>query len=431
MSHPVVGFAGMTHLGLISATAVAAKGFRTVCYDGDAALTADLAKGKLHVVEPDLDGLLRNNGARQTFTSDIAALAECDVVYISPDVPTDDTGASDLSGIRDLIGKVTAALNDRAILVVLCQVPPGFTRTLTAPPRDRLYYQVETLVFGRAVERAMQPERYIVGCAEPEQPIAPMFKALLKRFGCPILPMKYESAELAKISINMCLVASVGVANTLAELCEAMGANWSEIAPSLKLDRRIGPYSYLAPGLGIAGGNLERDLATVVTLADRHGTDAGIVRAWQHNSRHRRDWAARTAKRVLLDAKPDATVAVWGLAYKENTHSIKNSPSLATIAQWPTANLRLHDPVVSGDAVAHDRKSAASSALDAARGADALAILTAWPEYKNVDPAAIAKVMRGRLVLDPYRVLEAAACRKAGLDYYTLGMAPLMAAGDR
>ncbi len=428
MTEPVVGFAGMTHLGLISATAVAAKGFRTVCYDANQALTNDLCKGKLPVVEPGLDDLLRDNGQRQTFTSNIAALGECDIVYISPDVPTDNTGASDLSSIREMIDKVTAALNDSAILVVLCQVPPGFTRALTAPPPPRRYYQVETLVFGRAVERAMAPERYVVGCADPEQPIAPMFRTLLEHFGCPILPMQYESAELAKISINMCLVASVSVANTLAELCEAIGANWSEIAPSLKLDRRIGQYSYLAPGLGIAGGNLERDLATVLTLADRHGTDAGIVRAWQHNSRHRRDWAARTAQRILLDVKPDAIIAVWGLAYKEDTHSIKNSPSLATIAQWPAANLRLHDPVVSGDVVEHGQKTVARDPLDAARDADALAILTAWSEYRKVNPAAIAQVMRGRIVLDPYRVLDAAACRKAGLDYYTLGMSPIIAA---
>ena len=194
-------------------------------------------------------------------------------------------------------------------------------------PAARLYYQVETLVFGRAVERAMQPERYIIGCASPDQPLDARYSLLLGAFSCPILPMRYESAELAKISINMCLVASVTVANTLAELCENIGADWSEIVPALKLDRRIGPYSYLTPGLGIAGGNLERDLATVERLAAEHSTDASIVRAWTHNSRHRRDWAARTIRTALLNSKPEATIAVWGLAYKENTHSIKNSPS--------------------------------------------------------------------------------------------------------
>ena len=333
--NPTVGFAGMTHLGLVSASAVASKNFPVVCYDADIALINRLSAGDLPVSEPDLDDIVRANGRRQSFTSEVAALSRCDVVYIASDVPTDDSGQSDLSGICKLIDTVAEVLGQDAVLVILCQVPPGFTRALAAPPPERRYYQVETLVFGRAVERATKPERYIIGCADPDKPLDPRFRAVLQAFDCPILPMRYESAELAKISINMCLVASIGVANMLAELCEGIGAVWSEIVPALKLDRRIGAYSYLAPGLGIAGGNLERDLATVERLAAAHNTDAGIVRAWRANSRHRRDWAVRTIRAALLDAEPDAVVAVWGLAYKENTASVKNSPSLATITQLP------------------------------------------------------------------------------------------------
>ena len=161
-----------------------------------------------------------------------------------------------------------------AVVVVLSQVPPGYTRARQQPGR-LLYYQVETLIFGRAVERAVGPERFIVGCADPAKPLPAAMSAFLQSFGCPILPMRFESAELCKIAINCCLVSSISVANTLAELCEGIGADWSEIVPALKLDRRIGAYAYLAPGLGIAGGNLERDLATVVRLADGIGSDAG------------------------------------------------------------------------------------------------------------------------------------------------------------
>jgi len=236
--------------------------------------------------------------------------------------------------------------------------------------------------------------------------------------------MRFESAELTKIAINCCLVSSIGVANTLAELCEGIGAVWSEIAPALKLDKRIGQHAYLSPGLGIAGGNLERDLATVIRMSEDVGSDAGVVRAWIANSRHRRDWAARTIKRVLLDKTPEATVAVWGLAYKENTDSVKNSPSLATLRQLPTARLVLHDPVVAASAVGHMRATGANDPLQAAAGADALMILTPWPQYKSVTPAAIAQAMRGRIVLDPYGVLDGRAARQAGLDYHTLGRAP-------
>lgn len=406
----VIGFAGMTHLGVNSAAAALARGFRVVGYDADAGVIGALREGRPPVTEPGLVEALRAHGAKAHYTSDRDDLARCEVVYISADVATDDRGASDLVPIERLIQTVAASMAPRSVLVILCQVPPGFTRAV-AFPKERLYYQVETLVFGRALDRALNPERFIVGCDKPGTPLSPIYRDFLAAFSCPILPMRYESAELAKIAINCCLVSSISVANTLSELCERIGADWSEIAPALKLDKRIGPHAYLAPGLGIAGGNLERDLATVIQLAQQHGTDAGVVRAWVANSRHRRDWAARTIRKLVLEKDPRAVVAVWGLAYKENTHSTKNSPSLATIAQLGNATLRLHDPVVKMDRTF-------GTPLEAAKGADALMILTPWPQYREVDPTEIAAAMRGRIVLDPYGVLKP---QHAGLQVHTLG----------
>lgn len=420
MNKPVIGFAGMTHLGLVSGVAASEKGYRLVCFDPDEQRTSDLARGSLPVSEPQLDELVAKNKDRLSFTSDAAALAQCDVVYVAPDVPTDDQGSSDLGPINALLDKVFAAARPDAVIVILSQVPPGFTRGKMRPGR-LLYYQVETLIFGRAVERALQPERYIVGCADPGKPLPPAYAEFLAAHGCPILPMRYESAELAKISINMCLVASVSTANTLAELCEKIGADWSEIVPALKLDRRIGQYAYLAPGLGISGGNLERDLATVCNFADRHGTDAGVVRAWIANSRHRKSWAARTLREALPAGKTDAVVAVWGLAYKENTHSTKNSPSIAAISELQDVTLRVFDPIVPWNPAWHARTTACLTALEALAGADALMILTPWDDFRKIGPAAIVAAMNGRIVLDPYRVLDSEAAAKAELALYLLG----------
>jgi UDPglucose 6-dehydrogenase len=234
--------------------------------------------------------------------------------------------------------------------------------------------------------------------------------------------MRYESAELTKLAINCFLVASVSTTNTLAELCEGLGADWSEIAPALRLDKRIGQHAYLSPGLGIAGGNLERDLATIVRMAGETGSNAGVVEAWLANSKHRRDWAVKTIRSVLLDKQPDSTIAIWGLAYKENTHSVKNSPSLATIAQLPQTRLRLHDPVVPASAAGHAKAEGILDPLGAAAGADALMILTPWPQYRAVAPAHIAKAMRGRTVIDPYGVLDRAQAGDCGLNVFTLGV---------
>jgi UDPglucose 6-dehydrogenase len=422
-SAPVIGFVGMTHLGLVSGVAATEKGFRVICFDPDPVCIALLWAGTLPVSEPQLEDLAAMNRNRLTFTSDRTDLTHCDVIYVAPDIPTDDRGRSDLSSINELLDLTFGASRDDAVVVVLSQVPPGFTREKQRPGRI-LYYQVETLIFGCAVERALLPERYIIGCADPGQPLPNAFRRFLEAHGCPILCMRYESAELAKISINMCLVASVTTANTLAELCEKIGADWSEIVPALKLDRRIGQYSYLAPGLGISGGNLERDLSTICNLANQYATDGGVVQAWIANSHHRKDWAASTLREVLLRDRPDPLVAVWGLAYKENTHSTKNSPSLAAIARLTDVRLKVYDPIVSWNDAWHPRAEVAASAIEALDGADALLVLTPWPEFKSIDLQQIAQRMKGRLVLDPYALLLPNRGTWLGIHLHTLGRPP-------
>lgn len=426
MSTLTVGFAGMTHLGLNSAVAAAARDCQVIAYDPDGAHIARLAAGKPHVLEPNLEALMAEHRPRMTYTSDVAALAACDVVYVAPDVPTDDMGSSDLSGLCALIEAVDAALPLSVVLVLLSQVPPGFCRSRVLKPGRIFHYQVETLIFGQAVERALHPERIILGCAEPKAPLPEALVAFLERFQCPRLPMRYESAELAKISINCCLVASVTVANTLAELCEQTGADWSEIVPALKLDRRIGAYSYLAPGLGIAGGNLERDLNTVVRLADQHGTDAGMVRAWIHNSRYRKNWVLRALHEHVFPHVPSPRIALWGLAYKQDTASTKNAASLELVRQLKGQTIRAFDPAVQVAGLEDVCLEQAASALDACEGADVLAIMTPWSEFARVSPAEIRARMKGHLVIDPYRVLAAHPDGLEGLTYLTLGT-PLQA----
>ena len=420
MSRPTIAFAGMTHLGLLSAAAAAERGFPVVAFDLDPARVQLLRRGELPVVEPGLPELLAKNRGRLLFTSAPADLAGCDVVYVAPDVPTDDAGVSDLGPVRALIDAVDLALGPAAVLVVLSQVPPGFTRSLRRPA-SRRFYQVETLIFGRAMERALHPERFIVGCADPRAPLPRTLVAFLGAFGCPVLPMRYESAELAKIAINMCLAASISTANTIAELCEKIGADWGEIVPALRLDRRIGPHAYLAPGLGIAGGNLERDLVTFCGLADAHGTDTGVVRAWIANSRHRREWALTQVHEHVLVRTPDPTLAVLGLAYKQDTASTKNSPSLGLLAALAPFAVRVYDPVVPPRPEFHPRLVRAASALEACAGADALVIMTPWAEFRELQPEDISGRLRGRTVIDPYAILPADACRAAGLDHVTLG----------
>jgi UDPglucose 6-dehydrogenase len=420
----MIGYAGLSHLGLISALAAAAKGFPTVGFDPDRALVEAIASARLPVSEPGLDDLFASVAERVRFSCDPGVLAACSVVYVAKDVPTDPDGRSDLASVLNLVEVVVQATRPGTTIVILSQVHPGFTRQLGPIVEGggrRLFYQVETLIFGRAVERALEPERFIVGCADPGAPLPADLAHFLGAFGCPILPMRLESAELTKIAINMFLVSSVSTTNMLAELCEHIGADWREIAPALRLDRRIGPHAYLAPGLGIGGSNLGRDMATVQRLAAEHGTDVGIVRAWQDNSRYRRDWALRTLHREL-DGTDDPVLAVWGLTYKENTHSTINSPAVELVVALGRCRIRAYDPVVGVPReIERPGLSQEASPLEACDGADALVVMTPWPAFASVPIDEVARRLRGHLVIDPFGIIPSAEGAAAGLQVRQLG----------
>lgn len=423
----MIGFVGLSHLGLNYSLATAAKGFDVVGYDPDPALVSRCAAGDFPIEEPGFAELFATHRAQIRYTSAAQDLAQCELVFYALDVRTNERNESDLAPLTALIHATAPVFSANTTAVVLSQVHPGYTRQLREElrgvSRADFYYQVETLIFGRAVERAMAPERYIVGAADPGRPLPKAFADWHAAFDCPVLVMRLESAELAKIAINFFLVSTVATTNTLAEVCEAIGADWNEIAPALRLDKRIGPHAYLTPGLGIAGGNLERDLATVQSIAARYGTEAGVVSAWQSNSRHRRDWALRKVHELALRnfSAGDESFALWGLAYKQDTHSIKNSPAIFLAEALGPFRKVAFDPQVKSLTQPVPNLSIAASALEACRGADALVVMTPWRAFSTIAPHEICAEMKGRVVIDPFGMLDSRACREAGLSHHRMG----------
>jgi len=423
-----IGFVGLSHLGIVYSLATAARGFEVIAHEPEAERRRLLSEGRFPIEEPGLAELFAANRERLLYTGDVSRLADCELVFVALDVQTDAEDQSDLGPVRSLVQTAWPRLGPACCVVILSQVRPGFTRATArsivadAGGADaRVFYQVETLVFGAAVERALRPERYIVGAARPDAPLPAPYRAWLDAFGCPVLVMRYESAELAKIAINCYLVSSVATTNTLAELSEAVGAEWSEIAPALRLDRRIGPHAYLGPGLGIAGGNLERDLATVQGLAAEHGTDAAVVAAWQRNSAYRKDWVLRALHREVLPRCPNPTIAVLGIAYKPDTHSTKNSASLALLANLAAWPVRAYDPCARLDAAAFPHVTLCPSPLEAVVDADVVVLMTPWKEVAALDANHVRERMRGEVVLDPYGAWRETLARLPGVRYYRLG----------
>jgi UDPglucose 6-dehydrogenase len=421
-------FLGLSHLGINYAIAWGSFGQTVVGFDLDRAQVERLWAGDLPVHEPGLPELLERSRPWITFSDDFACVAECDLVVIARDVPTDSSNASDLSPVLELLDAAVPHLRDGVTLAIMSQLPTGFTRRLSErvnaarPELDfSLFYWVETLVFGDAVRRALHPERIIVGCADPSQGLPGPLAMGLEGFACPIFLMGYESAELTKMAINLYLIGSVAYANTLSDVCEAIGADWSEMVPALKADARIGPAAYLRPGLGVAGGNLERDLVTLRTLAHRHGLDTGYLDALTEHHARRLDWASRRLAERVFSAEPRPTIAVWGLTYKKNTRSTKNSPSLRIIAELQDrARLRAWDPVIR-----HGDVSVQAEVLDDGRtaleGADCLLIMADWDEFAQADLDGLRTAMRRPLVIDCVGVLESRRADMHGIEYLSMG----------
>lgn len=423
-----IGVVGLSHLGIVASACLAADGSDVIAVDSDAAVVDALASGKPPIYEPGLEGLLA--ASAPTFTTSYSALHDCGIVIIAVDTVTDDRNRSDLSGLEAHIEKALPWVRADGVVVLMSQVPVGYTRKLLARLRacrpdatTGLYYWVETLVIGEAVSRYRTPERIIIGGAAADAGAEPGLDALLARFGCPVFRMDYESAELTKAAINFYLGASVTFANVLADLCEATGASMRAMLPALRSDRRIGPAAYIRPGLGIGGGNVERDLVHLGELADAHGVDSGVFRLILDRSASRYEWLRQALERHVLGEAPRPRIAVWGLAYKKNTRSTKNSMTLRVIEDFAArATLVIYDPEAALPAPPPGTEIAATAAA-ALGDADALVILTDWDEFSSFAPDTIHRTLRRPVVIDAVGVLDRRRARAAGLTYVAVGEA--------
>ena len=424
-----IGIVGLSHLGLVASAGLASMGLEVTAVDG-AERVAGLAAGRLPVHEPGLGDLLARSAP--AFTADYAALKSCDVVIVALDTVTDELNRSDLSVLDACVDRALPWLPTDGVVTLMSQVPVGYTRDLATrlssrrhDLKARVYYWVETLVIGEALVRYLRPERIIIGGPELRagEPAAaePALDALLDRFGCPVFRMNYESAELCKAAINLYLSVSVTYANALADLCEATGASMRALIPALRGDKRIGPAAYIRPGLGIAGGNLERDLVHLRELARSKGIDASLVDLILKTSASRYGWLLQALEQAVLKSGTRPRIALWGLAYKKNSRSTKNAVSLRLIADLKgRAEIVAYDPVVTEAPAGIEM---ARSALDACRGADALVIVTDWDEFAAADPAAISAALKSPVVVDAAGVLDPALARSAGLTHLAIGEA--------
>jgi len=420
VSKLTIGFAGLTHLGTCSSVAASLYGNTVIAFDPDINIISKRVKGQFDKAEPGIEDFLEKLPNDFHLTTKVEDLKKCDLVVISIDSPVDGAGNVDTGPVEKYYDLVEETIDSDIPIIVLSQVRPGFTRKISQS-RFETYYQMETLIFGQGLERALKPERYVVGLMDESKPLNSKYEEFLKQGNCPVLTMSLESAELTKLSANFFLASTLTATNTLAALSSKIGANWRQIADSLRLDRRIGPHAYLNAGLGIGGSNIIRDLIGIREMSRVMGTDASIVDAMLTNSEFSKNWITRQLTEIIpFIASPK--IGILGLSYKQNTDSTIGSSGVKTARSvsgfFPTY---VYDPVVNEDNITINQVNWAKSILGVVSKVDILVISTEWNEFMTHELAEILLRSQVKYVIDPFGCQKSLKDKDYNFIYRTLG----------
>lgn len=395
-----IAFVGTSHLSINYGVAAAYKNFSITFFDFSISKISNLRNNLFSFYEPNFDKLYKKVQNKIEYSDKFEELKKFNLIFIAEDIETDDSNNSKYFSIKKIIRKVVKHSSDNACLVVLSQVEPGFTRKINWN-KNNLYYQVETLIFGDAIKRALYPEQIIIGKDDQRTRINKYYAKFLKSFDTSIKEMNYETAELSKISINIFLISSITFANSLNSFSKFIGADWDMIKNVLKTDKRIGKYSYLNPGLGILSGNLMRDLNTLKKVSPKKALSKQYSVFLNSLSNKSKKWVEN-----LILANSLNKISIFGFTYKENISTLKNSPALEIIKKFKKKQFLIFDPKVKSIEVNSKNYVISKNFDDFIKNSQNLIILTPWNGFLKKHKSFIKKYFTGKLIIDPYGMLK-------------------------
>jgi UDPglucose 6-dehydrogenase len=429
-----VAVVGTGYVGLVVGACLAETGNDVLCADLDEAKIAGLKRNALPIYEPGLAPLVARNQreGRLQFTTDVgAAVQRAQVVFIAVGTPPDEDGSADLRHVLAVARTIGEHMETPKVVITKSTVPVGtaekvraeIARHTTTP--FHVCSNPEFLKEGAAVEDFMKPDRVVVGIDSGEAAhILEELYAPFVRTGNPLIFMDIPSAEMTKYAANAMLATRISFMNQVARLCEVVGADVSLVRKGIGTDRRIGP-AFLFPGPGYGGSCFPKDVQALIRTGEEQGVSLDILVAVEAaNARQKRVLFEKLERHVKGGLKK-RTVAVWGLAFKAETDDVRESPALVLVEALLAAGatVRVHDPEAMPTArrVLGDRVTYAEHAYDALAGADALAIVTEWLEYRNPDFTRMKQLLGRPLIVDGRNLYEPDKLARLGFTYDSIG----------
>ncbi|KRE33095.1 UDP-glucose 6-dehydrogenase [Mycobacterium sp. Soil538] len=425
-----IGVVGVGYVGLTTAVCLAGRDHDVVAVDIDENKIARLSAGTPIIDEADLPALLTRTIAsgRLTFRTDYEALADRDVVFVCVSTPSGPDGAADLRALDAAVGRLGQVVRAGAVVTVKSTVPVGTTRRVAERLRPRgigVVSSPEFLREGRAIADFTDPDRVVVGADSDAD--AALVCAAYGADPATVLHMSPESAELAKYASNAFLAVKLSYTNSLAQLCHRYGADIGDVTACMSADARIGA-GFLQPGPGWGGSCLPKDTAALVHSAHTQGVAMAEVEAARTTNAAQPARIQAALRQSMTCPLSDARITVLGLTFKAATSDTRDSPALAVCAHLAAEGAALYGydpqlPAIDATVLSSAGVTAVDDPYRAAKSADAVVVLTEWPQFRDLDWAAIAEHAPGAVVADTRNLLDPATVEAAGLRYLGNGRA--------
>ncbi len=430
-----IAVVGSGYVGLVLGACLAENGNTVACVDKDESKVAMLKRGKMPIYEPGLEELVVRNQHedRLSFTTDLTGSVRASaIVFIAVGTPQGEDGAADLQHVLAVAGAIGRAMDKYTVVVDKSTVPVGTAKKVrdTIARETQQTFSVvsnpEFLKQGAAIEDFMKPDRVVIGVEAGDDRAATLMKELygpFTRTGAPILTMSTESAELCKYAANAILATRISFMNEIANVCELVGADVDHVRKAIGSDRRIGT-SFLFPGVGYGGSCFPKDTQALLKSAKDRNYDFKILRAVE-------DVNARQKGRLVDKLETHfgnlagKTIAIWGLAFKPRTDDMREAPAIPIIERLLArgAKVQAYDPAAAPVArgIFGDRIALCEKSYDALKGADALAVITEWNEFREPDFAKMQSLMKAPVVFDGRNIYSPEHMRELGFTYFSIG----------
>ncbi len=435
-----ISIVGTGYVGLVTGTCFAETGVEVACIDIDKSKISNLNKGRSPIYEPGLEPMIRRNldQGRLTFTSDLASsVKDSEVVFIAVGTPPDEDGSADLQHVLKVAHDVGTYMEDYLVVVTKSTVPVGTARRVREEVKKaqeeagkQIPFDVvsnpEFLKEGNAVQDFLKPDRIVIGV--DSERAETLMRRLYKPFllnNHPILFMDIPSAEMTKYTANAMLATKISFMNEIANLCELVGANVEMVRKGIGSDPRIG-NKFIYPGTGYGGSCFPKDVKALIRTARSKNYSLKILEAVEEVNERQKSILYHKIKEHFGSDLSERTFGLWGLSFKPHTDDVREAPALTLIRLLlkAGATVRAYDPAAMEQAkrIIGDTIIYGSDPYDALLDADALVLVTEWPEFRIPNFGVVSRLLKEKVIFDGRNIYDPEEIKDLGFTYYGIGL---------